>query len=551
VRLGTQLFIVVFFLVVASGAALTVLFVRLHGDALATANKQKIEMVRASLVDKAKTLARNGAVTSARSAVELDFELLQQVFAATAAGSSDIAYAMIVDGEGKIVVHTDKARVDKMLEPAAAVQDKTTKEVITREVTGPGGKPVLEAVAPIFVGDERWGAVYYGISLAEVAELTAASDRQLAELIRSTAIYTGAVAGAFLLIALIAAMLSARRVVRPVARLEAAVQQILAGRGNVKVAVTSPPDVARLADGFNAMVDSISKRREMLRNDRRRAENALEEASQAGDTKEVFLTRVSQGLLQPLDRILKVQDGVMRNFVETTIYVCTKCGAEFEAEAGEVIPKSCPNCRGALRAQASVQIAGDAGNIVRSLKEIEVQGEELRALVGELLSFSVLEARAKSTATVEVAQLVDAARGALSALAAERKLVWPKPMSGVRIEGDPQQLEQTITLAIELVCQLSRQPDVVVTLDVDQCTYNGAPGVQLVVRDTGPGLAGEYINALKTGTSPDVRATLSMLGLRRIASLHHGEVSIESEPGRGVTVRVVLPQRQPASTKGS
>ncbi len=542
-RLGTQLFVVILFLVVASAAALTFFFVRIHGDALTSATQQKIEMVHESLAEKAKTLARNGAVTSARSAVEMDFELLQQVMTATTAGSSDIVYAMIVDGERKIVVHTDKSRIGQTLDAAQVVTDKG-KDVITREVTT-GGTKVLEAVAPIFVGDERWGSVHYGISLAEVAKLTAASEQQRAEVARSGAIYSGAIAGGFLLFALIAAMLSARRVVRPVGRLEAAVQQILAGRSDVKVAVSSPPDVAKLADGFNAMVDSLGKRRQLLRNDRRRAENAVEEASQGAEMKQEFLTRVSQGLLQPLDRILKVQEGVMHSFARSTIFVCTKCGSEFEADEGEVAQQPCPNCRGTLRQQVSVQVTGDARNLVSSLKEIEARGEDLRALVRELMNFSALEARI-AIETVELKEIVGAARASLSALAAERKLLWPDRVPAVALEGDKQRMEQALTLAVELVCQLTRQPDVVVRLEVDECTYNGAPGVQLVVRDSGAGLATEYITTLKRGTSPDVRATLTMMGLRRVAALHHGEMSIESEPGRGVSVRVVLPQRQPA-----
>src|SRR5439155_4217375 len=140
-------FFAIFVLVVASGAALTVFFVGVHRDALAAANKQKVEMVRQSLEEKAKTLAKNGAVTSARSAVEMNFELLQNVMAATAAGQSDIAYAVIEDAEHKIVVHTDKARVGQTLDASQAANDKAGKDVVTREVVGPGGAPLLEAIA--------------------------------------------------------------------------------------------------------------------------------------------------------------------------------------------------------------------------------------------------------------------------------------------------------------------------------------------------------------------------------------------------------------------
>src|SRR5207237_3747213 len=140
---------------------------------------------------------------------------LQNVMTATAAGQSDIAYAVIEDAEHKIVVHTDKARVGQTLDASQAANDKAGKDVVTREVAGPGGAPLLEAIAPIFVGDDRWGAVHYGISLAEIQQLTAESKRQAQEVGRNAVIYGVAVAAGFLVIALIVAMLSAKRVVRP------------------------------------------------------------------------------------------------------------------------------------------------------------------------------------------------------------------------------------------------------------------------------------------------------------------------------------------------
>jgi signal transduction histidine kinase len=73
------------------------------------------------------------------------------------------------------------------------------------------------------------------------------------------------------------------------------------------------------------------------------------------------------------------------------------------------------------------------------------------------------------------------------------------------------------------------------------------PAVELMVEDNGRGIPAEdlerifdvFYSTRKGGTG------LGLAIVERIARNHDGEVRVASEPGRGTTVRVVLPQDAP------
>lgn len=542
-RLRTQFFLVVVLLVATAASALTYYFVTIHRAAIADTTSRKVAMMRAGLADKASTLARNGAVSSARSAVIMDFSLLQKVIAATVAGDSNILYGLIADSDGRIVAHSNPAQVNKTVKLDG---DAKGANVVVRETHAEDGSDVVEAIAPIKVGEELWGTVRYGMSLAPVRAAIAESEVEQANVLRNAIIFSVAAVVVLLLVSVIVTALAARPVVRPVARLEDAVQKVLAGQQNTRVEVDAPPDIARVAGELNAMLESISNRTKLLRQDRRRVEIALEEATQMSKTKQVFLTRVWQDLLGPLDRIERDHQQIAKNFAAGEVFICSSCKSVFESGDDSALAKPCPRCKGKLQRGTTARLTGDAETAYKSLRDIEACGTELQRLVNDLLEFSPLEAdqRTVQLENLDVPRVIEAAKVGMSVLAEGKRLIWPTKPPAVRLEGDGLRIEQSVTLLVELACQIAPQPSDV-RLEVDEVTYHGEAGVQFVVRDDGSGFAKEFLDALRSGAGPDVRATLSMMALRRVADLHHGELSIESEVGRGLTVRLILPLTQP------
>jgi signal transduction histidine kinase len=146
----------------------------------------------------------------------------------------------------------------------------------------------------------------------------------------------------------------------------------------------------------------------------------------------------------------------------------------------------------------------------------------------------------------DLSLLVHGARRHVDAVCEDAgRVQWPTVPGQLRLEGDPARLEQCLGMAVELVVRLTARGRGGLRLEVDTCSFRGAPGIQLVIREDGPGVTAELLEAIELGSSPDARATMSLLLIRRVIALHLGEFSLVSEVGRGLTARVVLPQSQP------
>ena len=86
-----------------------------------------------------------------------------------------------------------------------------------------------------------------------------------------------------------------------------------------------------------------------------------------------------------------------------------------------------------------------------------------------------------------------------------------------------------------------------IAVDVQRVNHNGAGAVELAVRDTGCGIPPErlariwepYVTYKAGGTG------LGLAIARQTVLAHHGDVRAESEPGKGTTIRFILPDSDP------
>jgi signal transduction histidine kinase len=82
-----------------------------------------------------------------------------------------------------------------------------------------------------------------------------------------------------------------------------------------------------------------------------------------------------------------------------------------------------------------------------------------------------------------------------------------------------------------------------IAVDVHRVNHNGSGAVELAVRDTGCGIPPERLARIwepyvtyKTGGTG-----LGLAIARQTVLAHHGDVRAESEPGKGTTIRFILP----------
>ena len=118
--------------------------------------------------------------------------------------------------------------------------------------------------------------------------------------------------------------------------------------------------------------------------------------------------------------------------------------------------------------------------------------------------------------------------------------------------GDPDQIQQVL-LNLLLNAAEAMPDGGALTLTGERIPPGGdEPGrVRLAVRDTGPGIRPEDLPHLYTPffTTKDRGTGLGLSICRRIAAEHNGGLTVESTPGTGTTVTLVLPAAEEADAR--
>ncbi|MBD2230477.1 sensor histidine kinase [Phormidium tenue] len=129
-------------------------------------------------------------------------------------------------------------------------------------------------------------------------------------------------------------------------------------------------------------------------------------------------------------------------------------------------------------------------------------------------------------------------------------LLAAPPTASSTILGDPGQLTRLFTNLISNAVQYTPNGGTV-TVKVKPTKHQGQPGVQVTVQDTGIGMDSEAIahafdrfyradpSRLRSG---EQGTGLGLAIAKVIVDAHRGHIHLDSQPGQGTTVTVVLPQ---------
>jgi two-component system phosphate regulon sensor histidine kinase PhoR len=181
------------------------------------------------------------------------------------------------------------------------------------------------------------------------------------------------------------------------------------------------------------------------------------------------------------------------------------------------------------------------------------QADRMRRLVDDLLGLSRIEMTEHQppTGTADLAALLRAEAAALEPLLAARRvrlrLDLPEDLPEAA-PADAEQLAQVIRNLVENAIRHGREGgEVTVSAGPDQ--QGGRAGIVLAVADDGPGIAREHIPRLTErfyrvdrGRSRTAGGTgLGLAIVKHIVARHRGQLSIESEVGKGARFRVWLP----------
>jgi PAS domain S-box-containing protein len=183
---------------------------------------------------------------------------------------------------------------------------------------------------------------------------------------------------------------------------------------------------------------------------------------------------------------------------------------------------------------------------------IHAQAGVLISVTNQLLDLSRIESGGKGALRIGTHTLADLFAQTLAALAPlgqNGRIVLTIDPAAAPVAADPQRLQLALVNLVGNALKYSND-DTEVTIDVAPAPYRGMAGVQVRVTDRGIGMTPEQVARMydafyRAGARPDVAGSgLGMAIFKEIADLHNAAVAVDSAPGRGTTVTLVLPAAQ-------
>ena len=199
----------------------------------------------------------------------------------------------------------------------------------------------------------------------------------------------------------------------------------------------------------------------------------------------------------------------------------------------------------------------DAAARERFLGIMRIQARRMTRLIDDLLSLSRIELRehVPPTQALDLGRIASQMVEEKAPLAAERgvALGLDAPAPPYPVLGDRDELLRVVENLVENAVKYGGSGGIV---DVSLARFAGADGrpaqIALSVRDEGPGIAPEHIPRLTerfyrvdTASSRQQGGTgLGLAIVKHALNRHRGRLLVESEIGRGTTMRILLPEHR-------
>ncbi|HID10974.1 MAG TPA: HAMP domain-containing protein, partial [Candidatus Latescibacteria bacterium] len=204
--------------------------------------------------EKAFGLTSVLAHSSVQAVLTDDYLLLQEIID-TLGSKEDVVYAMILDNEGRVIVHSTTRERGKQYTDERTRRALEARGPLLQRFQNGEGVPVWDLSRPVLTGTlQRVGTARIGFSLKRAyAEVASTRERIL---------LIGLVA---MLSAIALSWLLAKTVARPLQTLVEAARRIGAGELSHRVGIEGHDEIGQLASAFNQMGAELLKHREELR----------------------------------------------------------------------------------------------------------------------------------------------------------------------------------------------------------------------------------------------------------------------------------------------
>lgn len=360
-------------------------------------------------------------------------------------------------------------------------QVREERREATRTIEWPDGPETFQAIPLAGRQNELLGVLLVGSSRRELAALAAHIH------------WAGGLAAGFgILLGIGLSYWAARRLTGPVAQLARGAREVAAGNWNARVSVASRDEIGELARAFNSMTqDLISQRDRLLQAERVAAWREL-------------ARRLAHELKNPLFPL------------QITIETLQRAKEQAPGEFDEIFRES-------------------AATLLAELAN-------LKTIIGRFSDFAKMPAP-----QLEPVDLNEIVRGAVRLFDAQLRAGSHAPIApeldcdpGLgMIRADPEQVTRALhNLILNAIDAMPAGG----TLRIR--TRRAEDRAHLEVSDTGQGLTKEECERLFTPyyTTKRHGTGLGLAIVQSVVADHHGKISVESEPGRGATFRIELPE---------
>lgn len=250
---------------------LIVLSVAVVGDYLLDSAKDSL---RAEITKRGGTIAQHLAASAKNPLVTRD-ELTLSLLVRDTLKDPDVAYAIVVDEDDKIVAHGDLTSVGKKYQRPGALQPLANQTAVQSYDDGAGGE-IIDFAVPLEFSKVRIGALYLGFS-----------DRAIRHTIERARGQTLWITGLIIVVGLLGAVALAIVLTRPLLKLVHGTKTVAAGNFDVVLPVGSRDEIGDLTESFNAMAKNLKEKEKL---------------------KHAFSSYVAR---QVVDEIMKNPDGIM------------------------------------------------------------------------------------------------------------------------------------------------------------------------------------------------------------------------------------------------
>jgi signal transduction histidine kinase len=352
---------------------------------------------------------------------------------------------------------------------------------------------VYQYSAPLNYSGFEWGWIHVGLSLEKF-------NKDLRGVYRRTVL----MGIACILLGLIATILYAKRLVRPINTLTETTRRIAAGDLSVRAEIDSGDEIETLGISFNSMTETLQQTHEELK-------AAKEMAESASRAKSSFLANMSHEIRTPLNAIIGY--------------------SEMLQEESE-----------------------DLGykNIVPDLRKINSAGKHLLGVISDILDLSKIEAGKMDLEP----EIFDISGVILEITATMRPLVekngnrfnWHISHDLGAMKADRIRVKQIVYNLLSNAGKFTTQGMVV--LEIKKASRSGQEFIQFSVIDTGIGISAEQQETLfqdfRQGDASTTRryggTGLGLAITKRICEMMGGEITVKSKLGKGSRFTVRIPR---------